>query len=295
MEITDLDPPLVVAQPEPSGPVHTESSYVVVEPGQMPEFVKRLDRLNKKAKKFGLPPVEVVSNQRTVYERRSEVIGRDGDRVLNTLSRVPEGATPKEPVIMHRLLLSYPEVRLGNWQVVGRVEAVDGGNLMFAVTQNAQDIDAVRHAAAHPIDCEHCKVNRKRKEGYVLRDVASGEHKRVGGTCLEDFTGIDPGAALFLAKMSEVVRLSEDDMLDYAGSGRSNAIGTRDYLIRVAYLVANNGFIGAQRARDEMLMATYDQALDLGEALLKSRAEMERFVSSKGVHEATADAVREWY
>ena len=294
MALDELNSPLV-ERSEAADEALLESSFVVVEPGQMPEFVKRLDRLNARAKKFDLPPIEILSNERTIYQRHSETVGRDSDRVVNTLRRVPEGAMVPEPVFMQRIQLRYPEVRLGNWRVVGRIEAVGAGNLMFTVTDLASDRDAVRQAADHPIDCEHCNTKRKRKEGFVLRDLADGAYKRVGSTCLEDFTGIDPAAALFLAKMYEVVRLSEGELDEFAGSGRQNAVGTRDFLTRVAFLVSQGGFVSAQRARDEMLEATFSSALGLGQELAASRTLMQKYANGLDSNRAVADAVLQWY
>lgn len=269
-------------------------SIVLVEPGQMPAFQKRLDALNKKAVAFGLDPIKIIDTKDVIYERKVEYVGRDMDRQLSYLVPARSWAQPEHPVMLKRIEIEYPEVKLGNWRVIGKLEAVEGGNLTFAVSREENDVTALAARAEHPIECEHCKTHRYRKDGYLLRDGASGDYKQVGSSCLEDFTGIDPGAALFLARMSEIVRFAEGELEEFGHSGRANAVSTRDYLADVSFIAENMGFISSAKAREEGGAATYEEALSLRHATQKNESLHEKYWDQIERHRAKAEAIREW-
>ncbi|MBP8275569.1 MAG: hypothetical protein KAX55_01575 [Propionivibrio sp.] len=269
-------------------------SIVLIEPGQMGAFQKRLDALNKKAVAFGLDPIKVIDTKDVIYERKTEYVGRDMDRQFSYLVPVRDGQRSEHPVLLKRVEIEYPEIKLGNWRVIGKLEAIEGGNLTFDVSGEAADVAALAARAEHPIECDHCKTNRYRKDGYLLRDNETGEYKQVGSSCLEDFTGIDPAAALFLARMSDVVRLAGEEFDDFGRSGRANAVSTRNYLADVSYIAENSGFVSAAKARDMGVPATYDDALGLPRMLKSNDALREKYIGQIERHLAKADAVREW-
>ena len=269
-------------------------SIVLVEPGQMAAFQKRLDGLNKKAVAFGLDPIKIIDTKDVIYERQFEYVGRDMDRQLSYLVPVQDGARAEHPVLLKRIEIEYPEVKLGNWRVIGKLEAMEGGNLTFAVSSDADDVAALTARADHPIECDHCKTNRQRKDGYLLRDNESGDYKQVGSNCLEDFTGHDPAKALFLARMSDVVRLAEGELEEFGRSSRANAVSTRGYLADVSFITENSGFMSSAKARDLGVPATYDEALALPSAIQQDRTLREKYVEQIERHLAHADAVRDW-
>jgi ADP-Ribosyltransferase in polyvalent proteins len=282
-----------------SAPENTENndrtdSIVLVEPGQLGSFEKRLAALNKKAVAFGLEPIKVLASKDVVYERKIEYVGRDMDKQLSYLKPVPEGRQSDAPVMLKRIEIEYPEIKLGNWRVVGKVEAAEGGNLTFGVTRDPADEAALSAMAAHPITCDHCKTNRNRKDGFLLRDNDSGAYRQVGSNCLEDFTGLDPAAALFLARMHEVVRIAEGDLGDYADSGRVNAVSTRRYLADVSYITENHGFVSSAKAKETYANATFDEALALPRKLEESWSLRTNYAEQIERHLAKADAVRAW-
>lgn len=259
----------------------------------MEQFRRRLAALNKKAARFGLLPITILSNVQTVYERRSERVGQDGDRLLSYLVRPPEGTRVRNPVLLNRLYLSYPMVKLGAWSVVGKIESVPGGNLVFCITGEPGDAKAVAAYAAQPVVCEHCSRARRRSGSFILKDENGKGFKAVGTSCLNDFTGIDPAAALFLAKLSWLVRTNDDDLEEFAGSGRDNAVNTLEYLADVAFLSRHGGFVSSAKAKETGLEATYSAAQRIVSLLQEERLAME-YAAERDDHLATAGAVRAW-
>lgn len=238
-------------------------AVVVISMSDKEAFEKRLQSLNLKAEKFGLPPISVGPPQRVRYYRE-ETILKDGDLQLNTWLRFREGAQVTKDTRFASMLhipLIYPMVKLGDWQVIGSIDAVaPGENVVFAATSRAEDKAQLEQHRACPIGCEHCNTARQRKTSYLLRSDA-GEFKEVGSTCLEDFTGIDPGKALFLAKLHEFVSYYQDEEDGGFRNVRSTSIPTREFLARVAYLSETpGGFISSKKAMMEGCEPSYQTA-----------------------------------
>lgn len=269
-------------------------SIVLVPPEQMPSFQKRLDSLNKKAVAFGLEPIKITDTTDVIYERKFEYTGRDKDTLESRLVPLQDGHHTDHPVILKRIGIEYPEVKLGDWRVVGKLEAIEGGNLAFSVSQNAVDVQVLNGRADHPIECEHCNTKRKRNDSYLLKDQATDEYKQVGNSCLEDFTGHDPAAALFLARMYDAVRITEGELEEYGRASRANAVNTRHYLADVSFVSDRSGFVSAAKARDTNQMATYDAAMGLGDALDKNPTLRQEYLAEREKHLAKADAIRDW-
>lgn len=274
-----------------------DNSVILLEGFQLEAFQKRLDGLNKKAKAFGLEPIRILSSEEVEYMRFRQFEGRDNERMVVSLVPWKPANDPLDdepPVILTKVRIEYPIVKLGQWQVVGKLEAMEGGNLSFSVTQVESDRAAIRESAEHPIQCDHCKTKRRRKDGFILRDENSDKYMQVGGNCLEDFTGIDPAAALFLARMHTMFNMASDELDEFAYSGRVNAVETERYLGAVSFLTSHFGFLSAAKARETGNSATYEDALHLGQMLKESPKLTAMYLAERERHMEVAGAVREW-
>lgn len=270
-------------------------SVVLLESGQMDVFQKRFDALNKKAAKFGLPLVEVLSTQEVRYKRVQKAVGRGDDFLSELVPLLPIERPDVEVVLVHRVVIRHPLIQLGNWVVVGKLEtAEDDRNLMFSVTENWMDRQILSDAAKHPIGCEHCNTKRKRNEGYLLRNSSDGQYKKVGSTCLSDFTGVDPASVLFLAQMSQFIKVFEGEFDDFGSSSRQNAIATKDYLTRVIFCAHQGGFVSSAKAREKGCIATYEEALGLPSYLQSNHVLMEKYVAQAEACRAEADEIISW-
>lgn len=269
------------------------NSTVLFEPHQEQGFLDRMEALNKKAKAFGLMPITVKSKTVVIYDRHTEAAGR-GDTLITSLRPVPKGAQAKVPVRLVKAEIEYPQIKLGNWLVVAKLEKLPSGNLQFLVTRDQADADATASYASAPVRCEHCNLKRHRKEGFVLRDLASGMHKQVGANCLKDFTGTDPAAALFLASMWDVIRYFDDDLNEFSRSGRTNAVYTRDFLADVSFLAKTFGFVASSTARDRGISATYEDAMGLGLSLRDDEGLRTSYWAQIDAHRKVADEVLAW-
>jgi hypothetical protein len=260
----------------------------------MQTFQQRLGKLNQKALRFGLEEIQVTAVESVAYRRQVESVGRDGARLLASLVEARgTGEGKGETVLMNRVSLRYPLVKLGDWTVVGKVEAVAGGCLVFCVTQEEADAAEIRSRSKSPMVCDHCRRERRRSGAFVLREDGTGNYMQVGSACLKDFTGIDPGAALFLAKLQQVIRLCDEEAEEFARSWRSNAVETMTFLADVSFLSERGGFVSAARARETGVEPTYSEASRMRSLLEHEELRM-AYVASHDEHLKTAQAVRAW-
>lgn len=267
---------------------------VVVPVHQMEAFEKRLKALNAKAERFGL---EAIRAGAPVY--RNYAIYREANRIGSGehVTLIRDGTTPPREaeydglVRMAEIRLDYRIIKLGDWRVIAKIEAVPGSsdNVVFTVSQEAADAAAAESHRHQPIHCEHCGTHRGRKASYLL--ASKGSYKEVGQQCLEDFTGVDPAAALFLGKLHTFVSWEVDPR-----SLRPNAIPTREFLMRVAFLAERGGFVSATTAKCRPgLQPTYQVASLLDEELRDDDALRRDFAAQRERLGEHADAVRRWY
>ena len=279
--------------PEPMEP--RKQSVVLVPSGDMQNFEVSLARLNKRAEAFGLAPIKVLSTASRQYFWDKHETSRGTDAVLK---RLRPGETPPwlEPVwLVNELTLEYPIIKLGDWEVVGQIESTGQGNLLFSVSQDPGDVAELQAHAFCAINCEHCNTKRVRKLGYLLKD-GQGNYKEVGSTCLEDFTGIDPAAALFMQKMYLFWNeYGEDD--DWGASpGRVTAYPTKGYLARVLFCMENfGGFVSSAKAREQALVATYDAAASLDRDFKRDDDLRDRFYADYERHSEYAQRIIDWW
>ncbi len=250
-------------------------STVLVPEYQLESFDKALSRLNKKAASFGLNPISILNREVREYGviRNYEEQG-DADIIHSSLLRldtiksnralyedfVKSGAYVERH---HAITISYPMVKLGNWQVIAKKQSMgEGQNLVFCISSDPEDQKIVANHHDSCIGCDHCKTKRNRNISFILKDNETSAFKEIGSSCIEDFTGIDPAAALFLSKMHDFVRVTYGDEADYRGSPHRRAFSTDIYLCYVAYLTDRYGFVSSTKARESCdgIMATYDEA-----------------------------------
>src|SRR5690606_32266829 len=107
---------------------------------------------------------------------------------------------------------------------------------------------------------------------YILKDPITKEYKQVGSSCLEDYTGVDPAAVLFIAQMQKLINVSNELLEEYGNSGRTNAVDTTEYLADVSFITSEIGFISSTRARETGEIATFNLACALDKFLGQDKA-----------------------
>jgi hypothetical protein len=199
-------------------------------------FISEICRLSRRAVKLGFAAFSPV--------------------LLTTSERTKDEWTYR--VFHYQLDAAVP--RINGWTFVATIDhSNEGGNLIRFVPNTGIDLPT-SYRAASPI-CEHCNVNRFRRDTFVLHCAETGVFKQVGRTCLKDFFGHDPMA---VAKYAEILSYANEcggamEEFDFA-TGR-NHIFLRDYLAHVATMIRENGWISRKKANEEGCASTADLAL----------------------------------
>ena len=137
-----------------------KETYKVPE-AYLPEFEKRMKKLNRKADKLRLEPA--------VYKIGSHEWRRIGKGIIKILDMEVSSPAP---------------LCIQGWKFIGAVEhfASPEANLIF--TAHGYELPET-YRNADP-SCEHCLKNRRRKKTFILLHE-DGRMKQVGRTCLGDF------------------------------------------------------------------------------------------------------------
>jgi len=174
------------------------------------EVRKRLDKLAKKAQKYGVPfQYEIlpeVKKQVGVYDYDPAGHCKFLVKTYNVI------ATP--------IQISDKPVCSSGWKAVAQIEHFPEGNVVTMFDRDAEAPAEWKICASY---CDHCGTKRDRRVTYmVVRD--SGETRQVGSTCLREYTGIDPNACALWAKVAEC-----EDSFECDPSFWSVLSGTRSY------------------------------------------------------------------
>lgn len=183
----------------------TEPTVYTIPDFRLADFVKRLDKLNRKAKKYGNEAVsyKVLGHEPLVVKHPDF----NQNVVINATQITVSGSAPK----------------LGNWSFIARVELLENRktSLIHTVPGTNVKVDD-RFRSLGPNVCEHCNSKRFRRDTFIVCHNETGEQKQVGRQCLADFTGINsPERAAYsfslVSLFDEATDQSERGYRDYFG------------------------------------------------------------------------------
>ena len=157
---------------------------------QAEEVAKRLNRIAKKAAKYNVPFSYSVSEEHP-QAVAVKSIGPDC-RTAETVHTYNVAAVDFD--------INCEElIRANGWTVCAKIEHGDKGNIVTPFG------DAVVDEAWYtvPARCDHCGTNRARSVTFMCRNE-NGDVRQVGRSCLKDYTGIFPGAAVLWAEVTDI-------------------------------------------------------------------------------------------
>ncbi len=272
-----------------------QESFVIIYDGQMGEFEKSLAKLNTKAAKYKLDPIEIVSRKPRLFQQVTEVDDRGRVFYASHAIASPSQARGERPHVLVRATqidLRFPVVKLAGWRVIGMMEPLQAGTLLFAFSHEASDAQLLEPYRMKPIGCDHCGSKRKRSLGFVLQEEATGKVAQVGSTCLKDYTGLDPAALLFLARLAGRLLSDEGDEGRFGRGRRSRP--TLEYLADVVFCAQSHGFFSVGKARDAGVEPTYSEALTLDHALQHDKELAAKYRASQDACQEQARQILDW-
>ncbi|MHC4302697.1 MAG: hypothetical protein ACYS7Y_36010 [Planctomycetota bacterium] len=215
----------------------------------------KVEKLNKRAARYGMAPLELRIVASEPVER---IVGSPPVQrfVRDTWTTVD--IIGCEPCI-------------NGYRLIAKVEFNDiVGNVVRIVPGNDDDGSFERYRTIEPV-CEHCNSRRNRNDVFVLAD-SDGRRKIVGRNCLADY--IRSGDANTLAAYAEIVDSfgdaggdgpagegGDDDWREFTGGNGNPAMHLGAYLQIVALVKRKFGWMGRTAARDSFGgVATADDA-----------------------------------
>ena len=144
------------------------------------DFVAKIAKLNKKAKRLGCEPVTWNVLEEKEVERSFDY-------------KTDEGWRSKTYKVMAKVIeLIGKAPRVEGFDFIARIEYLsDSKSKLFHCVPGADTKVDERFRDLDAGTCEHCKKARRRSDTFVVREVATGKQTQVGRQCLADFTGIN--------------------------------------------------------------------------------------------------------
>jgi hypothetical protein len=263
---------------------------------KLDELATRIEKLNKKAAKLGTEPIALtVSN-----EHDQHVFKEDGvERIVDYTFVTVNGETPMIAGWVFVATLDH-DADEGADMGVGIRRAPVGTRLKDRIGEEAalavESADLTDYRQARP-DCVHCGWKRRRNQTYVLFEVATGELRQVGTTCVADYTGAhNPERIAAWAEWLEALYsdLGDGDYSEVGGGGGRIAMRTLDFLANVAAVTREKGWVSRWR-KDGYgnFDRNYDATADVAESNYFERKEKNRIPVTDEDREAAATAL-EW-
>lgn len=164
---------------------------------QAEEVIKRLDRIAKKAAKYNVPFSYSVSEEHP-QKVAVTVIGPDC-RTAETVHTFTVAAVDID-------INCEDFIRANGWTVCARIEHGPEGNIVTPFGGAA--VEDSWYSA--PARCDHCGTNRARNVTFMCRNT-DGQLRQVGRSCLKEYTGISPDAAVMWADVRNLLEGQEMD------------------------------------------------------------------------------------
>lgn len=242
---------------------------VRVPDGSMGRFYKELERLNKKCAEYNLQEIKILSEQKAAYQRVTQLVSTRSETYESTLVPVGSNADLSKPdaeyVLLNSIEIEYQNISNGPWSILGDVKLLeDGTPIGLTYRQTDEVLKYVSNLDHHKdgVQCDHCQVQRNRNQGFMVINNETGEIKTVGTTCLEEYTGISPAAALFLAKMYQRFTVTYEKDIE-RGAPPSDVYSVRDFLVATLIAARLYGYVSVSKANETGKQPTWQLADNL--------------------------------
>lgn len=246
------------------------ASYVIPS-WNMTRLLEQLEKLNKRASKLGVDPVQVQS-ETDHLEYEYQVLGsgmedhrvwvREGEVVLEGKFQVQATGRIREFL---KVTVTGDAPKYAGWSLIGVLEPLDVDGTQENVVQTVPGYEVPLEYRDRVGECDHCNQRRIRKQTFVvLHD--NGDHKVVGRSCLKDFLGHqDPHAlaswAELLSAFSSRCKDAQDE--DWMGGGcrQPEAWSLEHFLTITSAVIRDSGWVSKSMAFDYGKTATVSMVM----------------------------------
>jgi hypothetical protein len=154
-----------------------------------------------------------------------------------------------EQIKVIEVLLDCIIPKINGWEFLARIDHANKelGNIIR--TMPGKSVDS-HFQTVGPV-CQHCNVNRFRRDTFVVQHEDTKEIKQVGSTCLKDFLGHDsPEKIAKLAELLGYAVESSRGFTNFTGEDR-RYINLEVYLAYVAQSIRERGYFYSRTAARE--------------------------------------------
>jgi hypothetical protein len=235
----------------------------------------RVDELNKKAARYGVPPMElkVLKEEFVKTKIFVNLAGRP------TTANDPKAEEKEITVKKYTITIEGNSPRVEGYEFIAKIEHTPEGNILN-YNPNASVKNLPPEYRTYSQKCDVCETNRERSNTFILKlenldqdrfpDKNVGDFIMVGSGCLKRFLpGITVSALLNYAEMIESIRNDikrSETMTDDSGWGKeySNYENTYDVLkwLATEYLYTGK-YLSAKKAQEFQTSSTLQDALGL--------------------------------
>lgn len=206
------------------------------------DLTKRLNRLSKKANKYGNSPIGYSIGEKYIKDTTIYIDNTPKKIKAEFVDIIVWGDAPK----------------YGDHKFLAHVELYENENIVHNIA-NTNLNNRFRHMVS---ECDHCGYNRVRNDVYVFENQ-NGEQIAVGKTCLRDFAGIDnPKDITSRAQFLKEIKTHIDEEM----GAFSNGTGYYDLKTVLTYTAANirqHGWVSKANSDPDMeIISTYDRVLN---------------------------------
>lgn len=200
----------------------------------MDAFMKKISRLNNKAKRIGCSPIVV------------EILGQF--RIIRDTKETGEGRKEwwhKEVEVYNCVTIAGEAPQYNGWKFVASLEHTNAGNIVR--TAPGTEVDTVKYRQVENY-CEHCNSRRRRKETFILAHE-DGTTKQVGRNCIADFLGNTSPERYgsWFDMMDEAHELADNSM----GGGGERVYILNEYMAYVVECIERFGWVSSTYAREQ--------------------------------------------
>lgn len=242
-----------------------ERAYYSVPACNLPYLLERIEKLNKRCARLGIPAIEVTYEVDYIAHRFKVIGGRvwvpevQLEAYRERAKDLPDYQETGEVMEWYEVAVRGTAPKYDGWRFVATLEPLaqagaDTINLIMTVPGERCPTHYMKPEAVGR--CDHCKAYRNRKQTFVvLHD--DGTYRAVGRQCLKDFLGHkDPNTlarwAEMLAELGSIGTGSEnEDWMGMGGWSTEPAYDLEYYLGWVAGAVRAKGWVSRGRARND--------------------------------------------
>lgn len=203
-------------------------------------FELRLEKLNAKLTKKGLPIVDVLNIDLKLGD---DVISEEERIAMDTLYTGYTYRPAKKLSFDITIYLPVPVLEIKDVTWIGKQEAVAGGR-KIVVLDKAYDLEPYR---SQEMSCDHCGWKRDRKTTYFF--LKDGKIMQIGSTCVDEYFGVD---LLYLLEEFSGFCSNCSDEEEYGRRPDTfNPFWYHVYMTTAAFYISTEGFKGRKRYEDD--------------------------------------------